>query len=88
MHQQEPQTTNNTNYVKSNPEKLKSWLNPKVEKYTHARAPKKDKKVGWFFLLTPKLWKPFDPHMFFKLMACNGNQPKILLSTIYCITQW
>lgn len=37
-----------TEITRANPEKLKSWLNPKIEKYTHARAPKKDKKVGWF----------------------------------------
>ena len=27
-------------------------------------------------MLTPKLWKPFDPHMFLRLMACNWQPNK------------
>lgn len=44
MHQQEPQTQT-TQITRANPENLKSWLNPKVEKYT--RPCPQEGKQSW-----------------------------------------
>lgn len=45
-------------------------------KKVHMPVPPRRKTKLGDFMLTPKLWKPFDPHMFLRLMACNWQPNK------------